>query len=187
MKIAVGLGNPDSKYLRTFHNMGFMAIDAAAQKLNVKIKKSRGYSLIAEININGEKCILAKPQTYMNLSGQAVAELLKKFKADIDDLMILYDDADLDAGILRLRNFGSAGTHNGMRNIIANLQNENFKRLRIGIGKPPQNIPIADYVLSDIPENLRQIIFESIMRSSDALIDWLQGQDFEQVMQKYNG
>ena len=187
MKIVVGLGNPDKKYIRTFHNMGFMVLEAAAQKLDIKIKKSRSRSLIAEANFKGEKFVFALPQTYMNLSGEAVLLLLDNFKASIDDLLIVYDDCDLDAGVLRLRTLGSAGTHNGMKSIITCLKTENFKRLRVGIGKPPVNYPLADYVLSDIPEVLRQTMFDAIIRASDCVIDWLSGVTFDNVMQNYNG
>ena len=187
MKIVVGLGNPDKKYLKTFHNVGFMVLDAAAQKLNLKIKKSRCRSLIAESNLNGQKFVLAMPQTYMNLSGEAVLSLIQNFKASADDLLVVYDDCDLDLGMLRLRTTGSAGTHNGMKNIINLLNTENFKRLRIGIGKPPANFPLADYVLSDIPSDSRHTMFEAILRASDCIIDWLNGQTFDTVMQQYNG
>lgn len=187
MKIVVGLGNPDKKYFRTFHNAGFMVLEAAAQKLDLKIKKSRSKSLISEANLKGEKFVLAQPQTYMNLSGEAVLSLLDSFKASIDDLLVVYDDCDLDAGVLRLRTSGSAGTHNGMKSIVTCLKTENFKRLRVGIDKPPVNYPLADYVLSDIPQGLRQTMFDAVMRASTCVIDWLNGASFDTIMQNYNG
>ncbi|HEY8418848.1 MAG TPA: aminoacyl-tRNA hydrolase [Clostridia bacterium] len=185
MKIIVGLGNPGSKYLRTFHNIGFMTLEAAAQKLDIKIKKLRCKSLIAESNLGGNKFVLACPQTYMNLSGEAVSSLLQTYKADLDELLVVYDDADLNLGAIRIRPHGSAGTHNGMRNIVHCLDSENFKRMRIGIGKP-EHMPLEDYVLRDIPMEARQIMFDAIMRASDAIIDWINGAPFETIMQNYN-
>lgn len=167
--------------------MGFMVLEATAQKLDVKIKKSRCKSLIAETNLKGEKFVLATPQTYMNLSGEAVISLLETFDATPDDLLVVYDDCDLHAGALRLRTSGSAGTHNGMRNIINCLKTQDFKRLRVGIGSAPPNISLADYVLSDIPSDMRQTMFDTIMRASDGIIEWLNGTPFDTVMQKYNG
>ncbi|HEY8444211.1 MAG TPA: aminoacyl-tRNA hydrolase [Clostridia bacterium] len=186
MKIIVGLGNPGSKYIRTFHNAGFMTLEAAAQKLDIKIKKLRCKSLIAEGNLDGNKFVLACPQTFMNLSGEAVLSLLQTFKADLDELLVIYDDADLNLGAIRIRPRGSAGTHNGMRNIVACLDSENFKRMRIGIGKPPENVPLEDYVLRDIPTEAREAMFDAIMRASDAVIDWIRGEPFEAIMQNYN-
>ncbi|NLC16555.1 MAG: aminoacyl-tRNA hydrolase [Clostridiales bacterium] len=186
MKIIVGLGNPGKKYLRAFHNVGFMALEAAAQKLNLKIKKLRCKSLIAESNLNGNKFVLACPQTYMNLSGEAVVLLLQKFKSTLDELLVVYDDADISLGSLRLRPWGGAGSHNGMKNIIHCLGSEQFKRLRIGIGPPSEHIPLHEYVLQDIPLDLRQAMFEAIMRASDSIIDWIGGAPFDAVMQNYN-
>ncbi|HEY8423535.1 MAG TPA: aminoacyl-tRNA hydrolase [Clostridia bacterium] len=186
MKIIVGLGNPGSKYLRTFHNAGFMTLEACAQKLGIKIKKLRCKSLIAESNLNGNKFVLACPQTFMNLSGEAVSLLLQTYKSGLDELLVVYDDADLNLGAIRLRAQGSAGTHNGMRNIVQMLGSENFKRLRIGIGKPPENVPLEHYVLQDIPQSMREPMFDAIMRASDGIIDWINGVPFETVMQNYN-
>ncbi|HHW90462.1 MAG TPA: aminoacyl-tRNA hydrolase [Clostridiales bacterium] len=186
MKIIVGLGNPGKKYLRAFHNIGFMTLEAVAQKLNIKIKKLRCKSLIAESNLNGNKFVLACPQTYMNLSGEAVVLLLEKFKSDLDELLVVYDDADIGLGSIRLRPWGSAGTHNGMKNIIQSLGSEQFKRLRIGIGPPPEHVPLHEYVLQDIPKDLRQTMFEAIMSASDSIIDWINGAPFDAIMQNYN-
>jgi PTH1 family peptidyl-tRNA hydrolase len=185
MKIIVGLGNPGSKYLRTFHNLGFMTLEAVAQKLNIKIKKLRCKSLIAEAKIGGNKFVLACPQTYMNLSGEAVSLLFQNFKAGLDELLVVYDDADLNMGSIRIRPHGSAGTHNGMKSIVHCLDSEDFKRLRIGIGKP-EHIPLEDYVLKDIPTEARQAMFDAIMRASDAVIEWIRGAPFETIMQNYN-
>lgn len=187
MKLIVGLGNPGKKYERTFHNVGFMVLQQMADIMEVKIKKKECQSLTAEFFVSGERIVLACPQTFMNLSGQAVVELMGRYKADLSDLLIVYDDADLEVGELRLRLSGSAGTHNGMRNIIFNLDAQEFKRLRVGIGKPPQNIPIADYVLGNIPASISIEMKKAVFAAAEAALKWTAGWDFDKVMQEYNG
>lgn len=171
MKIVVGLGNYGDKYAYTFHNMGFLAIEALADKLGFKFKDKECDSLVAVGYRGGEKIVLAKPLTYMNLSGVAVKQLVKKYKADIStDLIVIYDDIDLPKGKLRVRAKGSAGTHNGMRNIIAELGSENFARVRIGIGPVPQFVPLVDYVLSEVPKAERQMLFDAFSEAGDETI-----------------
>ena len=121
MKLIVGLGNPDDKYKNTFHNLGFMSVDKVADKLGFSFTKTKCRALIAEGNVNGEKIILAKPLTYMNLSGESVRELVSFYKISTADTVVIYDDYDLLKGVIRIRENGSAGTHNGMRNIIQEL------------------------------------------------------------------
>ncbi|MDD4110647.1 MAG: aminoacyl-tRNA hydrolase [Clostridia bacterium] len=169
MKLIVGLGNPEKKYEETYHNIGFKFIDKLADKLEIKINRGHCKSLIGEEKIDLgkgiEKIILAKPLTYMNLSGEAVVELKNKYKIDIKDIYVICDDIDLPIGIFRYREKGSAGTHNGLRNIIQLLGDENFKRIRIGIGKD-ERMDLADYVLSKISqenkEKINSVIDESI-------------------------
>ena len=129
MKLVVGLGNYGDKYAYTHHNMGFLAVECLADKLGFKFKKRECDSLIAEGYISGEKVILAKPLTFMNLSGIAVKQLLNKFKLTPADMVVIYDDIDIERGTLRVRQKGSAGTHNGMRNIIETIKTEDFKRV----------------------------------------------------------
>ena len=150
MKIIVGLGNPEEKYLKTFHNMGYIAVGDVAAKLNVKFKKKECEAFTAEANVNGEKVILARPVTYMNNSGRAVKQLLAKYRASVSDLVVLYDDYDIAKGGLRIRPSGSAGTHNGMRSIIAEIGTSDFTRIRIGIRDSEINIPIINYVLAEV-------------------------------------
>lgn len=161
MKLIVGLGNPEKIYNNTYHNVGFSFIDKLAKNLNIEVKKETCKSLIGEEKIdlgNGiEKIILAKPQTYMNLSGEAVVALKNKYKIDNKDIYIISDDIDLPVGKFRYRENGSAGTHNGLKNIVQLLGDENFKRIRIGIGKD-EKMDLADYVLSKISnENAEKI------------------------------
>ena len=147
MLIIVGLGNPGMAYRGTHHNMGFNTVDKLAARLGVKIDKKKCSAKVGEAFVKGEKIVLAKPQTYMNLSGQAVRELLGAYHAEHDEMVVVYDDVDLDRGTLRFRQKGSAGTHNGMRNIVE-LAGEDIPRLRVGIGKPQGEMPLYDFVLS---------------------------------------
>ena len=150
----VGLGNPDEKYQNTYHNIGFNVVDAFADVHNVSMKKFKFSGKYGECKIGKEKVVLLKPMTYMNNSGRAVGELVRKLKLPISRLIVVYDDIDLPVGVLRLRAGGSAGTHNGMRNIIEVLNDEKFPRLRVGIGRD-NNMQLADYVLSKVsPMNM---------------------------------
>lgn len=177
MKCIIGLGNIGKEYENTRHNMGFMCVEKIAQDLNISFDKKLKKCVYAETNIKGEKVILVKPTTYMNLSGEAVVELLNWFKLDIKDICIIYDDVDLPFGKIRYRESGSAGTHNGMRNIIALVGHESIKRLRVGIEARDDAhlVPLYDYVLGkftkeqlrefeervfvDVKEKIKEIIF----------------------------
>ena len=154
MYIIVGLGNPGREYEHTRHNAGFDSVTMLARALGVSISKAKCKALVAETRIGSERVVLAQPQTFMNLSGQSVVELLNWYKCDVEHLIVIYDDIDLEAGRLRVRARGSAGTHNGMRNIIYLLGRDDFPRVRVGVGAPDQRMSLADYVLSryDGPE-----------------------------------
>ncbi len=152
MKIVVGLGNYGDKYAYTFHNMGFLAVERLADELNLKFDKKECDALVAVGYRGGEKIVLAKPLTYMNLSGVAVKQLLGKYKATPKDLVVIFDDLDIEKASVRVRMKGSAGTHNGMRNIIEKIGSSEFARVRIGIGPKPSLIPLVDYVLMDVPK-----------------------------------
>ena len=135
MKMIVGLGNPGAEYAQTRHNVGFMLVDKLASDLKVDVTKKKFNALMAECQIKGEKIILVKPQTYMNLSGDAVGPLARWYKINPSDIMVIYDDMDLPLGKLRIRPFGGTGGHNGMKSLIAALGTEKFPRMRIGIGR----------------------------------------------------
>lgn len=188
MKLIVGLGNPDDKYKNTFHNLGFMAVDKMAEKLGVEFSKQKCRAQIAETKVNGEKVILAKPLTYMNLSGESVRELLSFFKIDLKDLIVIYDDYDIDKGVVRIRESGSAGTHNGMRNILLNVGSEKFARIRIGF-KPNGEfkIPLIDYVLSGIKEEDKSLMEKAIEVASCAGVAFSKGEQIQKIMQEFNG
>ncbi len=174
MKLIVGLGNFGDCYAYTFHNMGFLAVDCLSDRLHVKLKKVECEALTGVGAYNGERLLLAKPKTFMNLSGLAVKSLLSKYKLSPKDALIIYDDIDLVRGALRYRQNGSGGTHNGMRNIVAECDSQEFPRVRIGIGRPPVGMPLASYVLSDVPKDERPQLAETIERACDAAEHWLQ-------------
>lgn len=187
MYLIVGLGNPGEKYATTFHNMGFMALEILAQKLNLRFKTKQCRAETAECFRKGEKVILARPQTFMNLSGESVRELMGKFRVPPENLLVVYDDLDLNPGALRLRPNGSSGTHNGMRSIVACLGTSEFKRIRVGIGRPPvSEFPIADYVLSEVPKKDRELIFQTLTDAADAALAFADGEAFDRIMQRYN-
>lgn len=167
--IVVGLGNPEKKYEHTRHNVGFDVLQVLSQKLDIPLNKLRCKALTGEGRIGGERVVLAAPQTYMNLSGQSVVELLRWYKADAKHLIVVYDDVDLPQGRLRVRAGGSAGTHNGMRNIVYLTGRDDFPRVRIGIGKPEPGRDLAAYVLGKYPPEARQAMFDAFLRAADAV------------------
>lgn len=189
MKLIVGLGNPDKKYSNTFHNLGFMCVDSLAKKLGIEFSKEKCRALLAETKIGNEKVILAKPQTYMNLSGESVRELLSFYKIGVKDLLVMYDDYDLPKGAIRIRESGSAGTHNGMRNIIKEIGDTNFARIRVGF-KQLQNeyvIPLIDYVLSGIKQEEKELFDKSIDCASNGALMFAKGENVQNIMAKYSG
>lgn len=162
MYAVIGLGNPGLKYRGTRHNVGFDAIDALAKRNNISISKIKHKAIYGETNINGEKVLFIKPQTYMNNSGMTVLDVQKFYKIPIENIIVIYDDIDIDVGSLRIRKKGSGGSHNGMRSIIYHLQNDNFPRVRIGVGRPKNNEDLADYVLNKFSKDDRIVIDEII-------------------------
>lgn len=169
MKIIVGLGNPGAKYAGTRHNIGFSVIDELAEKYNISLGDKKHKAIFGKGVIEGEKTILAMPQTFMNLSGESVRELIDYYKCDPSDLIVIYDDIDLDVGKLRIREKGSAGGHNGMKNIIMHLGSQDFIRIRVGVGAKPKNMDLADYVLSRFGKDDLPFIRESCTKACDAV------------------
>ena len=183
MYIVVGLGNPDKKYLNTLHNIGFMAIDKVAEKLGVTFNKKGYKGEYCLTTVGNEKVLLLKPQTYMNLSGQSVMELLNYYKDKIDDLLVIHDDLDLPPGQLRFKQGGGAGGHNGIKNIIAHLNSNDFDRLKIGIGRGKNET--KDYVLTPFAGTDKKLIDEAVATSVDAVKIWLK-QGIAPAMNQYN-
>lgn len=164
----IGLGNPDKQYQNTYHNVGFLALDSFASKYGANFSKKKYKGEVAEYTINGEKVVLLKPHTYMNLSGQAVVEIKNKLKLDNSQILVIYDDIDIPIGSLRYRKNGGAGTHNGMRNIIELLGSSDFPRLRIGTGQDT-NLPLVSYVLSRIDKESMEKLNGAFEKSNKAI------------------
>ena len=186
MKLIVGLGNPEKQYEKTFHNVGFIAAGDAAEAMNARFKKKECEASVAEAFIGGEKVIIARPLTYMNNSGRSVKQLMAKYKISEEDLLVIYDDYDLPKGKLRIRAAGSAGTHNGMRSIIGETGLKNFARIRIGIRDEEVNIPIINYVLSEIRKDDYELFGSACKKAGEAAADFARGLDIEKVMCKFN-
>lgn len=188
MKLIVGLGNPEEKYKNTFHNLGFMAADKVAEELNVSFNKTKCKAMIAEARIGEEKVIIAKPLTYMNLSGESVRELTSFYKIPIENVAVISDDYDLYQGFIRVRSSGSAGTHNGLKNIVKETGSENFTRIRIGFKpKVPSPIPLIDLVLSGIKKEDEKLFEKATLTAAKAAEEFALGTPFDIIMQKYNG
>ena len=186
MYLIVGLGNPGDKYEHTRHNVGFDVLTLLSEKLHIPINRIKSNALIGEGLFEGEKVALCKPQTYMNLSGEAVQQLMHWYKLSPERLMVIYDDIDLAPGWLRIRRDGSAGTHNGMRSIVTCVGTDTFPRIRVGIGGRPPAFELADWVLSryNTPEE-RKVAFEAYQLAADAAIEWMRS-DIQSAMNKYN-
>ncbi len=186
MYIIAGLGNPTSKYDKTRHNVGFDAIDILADRHKIKMDLVKNKALYGTGIISGNKVVLIKPQTYMNLSGEAIAAFVNFYKIDVEDeLIVIYDDISLEPGKLRLRKKGSAGGHNGMKDIIAMTGTEVFKRIKIGIGCKPSNWDLADYVLSRFDTKERVLVNEALVKAAEA-VEVILEEDFEKAMNKFN-
>ena len=168
MYIIVGLGNPGRQYAGTRHNVGFEVIDRLADKNHIAVDTKKHKALIGKGFIGGEKVILAKPQTFMNLSGESVRELLEYYKADTEDLLVIFDDVRLPVGQLRIRKKGSAGGHNGIKSIIAHC-GDHFPRIKVGIGEKPPRMDLADYVLGHFGAEEKTVMEESFLQAADAV------------------
>ncbi len=187
MYLIVGLGNPGRKYENTRHNAGFMAIDALAEKFGISVKENKYKALIGSGAIEGQKVILCKPQTYMNLSGEAVGELAHFYKLDPDmDIIVMFDDISLDPGYIRIREKGSAGGHNGIKSLIQHLGTESFSRIKIGVGKKPDGWDLADYVLGQFSKEDLGEIDEALKDVIDSLVLMIKDETKE-AMNRYNG
>ncbi len=187
MYIIVGLGNPGREYAGTRHNVGFDVIDRLAAKENIGVLEKKHKAVIGKGVVSGCKCILAKPQTFMNLSGESVRELLGYYKADAaTELIVISDDISLEPGQLRIRKKGSAGGHNGLKNIIANVGHDGFLRVKVGVGEKPRGRDLVDYVLGRFSPKDRQAVDEAIDLAADAVrIIMAEGPDA--AMNRYNG
>lgn len=188
VKMIVGLGNPGSKYNDTKHNIGFMAIDRIVKNLDVNFTEDKNFK--AEIGsdfINGEKIYFIKPTTFMNNSGIAVKAQLTYYNISIKDMIIIYDDLDMEVGKIRFRQKGSAGGHNGIKSIIAHLGTQEFDRIKVGIGRPNGRMTVINHVLGKFDKNDEIMISNTLDKVDNAVKYYLQTNDFQKTMQKYNG
>src|SRR5690625_4396802 len=185
MKCIVGLGNPGRKYKDTRHNVGFMVIEELRERHKWKLNQSKFNGKYAMEMLNGEKVILLQPQTYMNLSGEAIRPLMNYFNIDLDDLIVIYDDLDLPTGKIRLRQKGGHGGHNGIRSTIDHLGTKEFKRIRIGVGRPVDQMPVVNYVLGKFPKEEEENVTFSINLAADACEAWVTT-PFSEVMNESN-
>lgn len=186
MYLIVGLGNPESDYAKTRHNMGFNVINKLSEKYGIEVTKNKFKALYGQGIIEGEKVILVKPQTFMNLSGEAVVEFVNFFKIPEENLIVIYDDFDTEPGKIRIRKFGTAGTHNGMKSIIGILKTEKFPRVRIGIGKPTdEHIDMITHVIGFVSEEERKVLEEGVKKGAEAVSEIMKN-GIDSAMNKYN-
>ena len=186
MKLVVGLGNPGGEYRKTRHNAGFIFLNSFLSKegLSLDKKKFKG-EYIDYVTSNGDKVILLEPQTFMNLSGDCLIDFVRYFKIDIKDILVIYDDLDLSVGKLIIRSKGGSGGHNGIKSIISRLGSEEFKRIRIGIGKDT-NIPVVDYVLGKFSDEDFEILNKQMDVVNKVIDDFINDVDFHVIESKYN-
>lgn len=185
MYIVAGLGNPGTEYSRNLHNLGFMTIDKLAEKYGVKFEKSGFSAKYSIINVNGVKVMFIKPQTFMNLSGVALRAAASYYKVPTGNIIVAYDDVDIPIGSVRIRQSGSAGTHNGMRSIVNELGSTEFPRVRIGI-KPDRPFSLIDYVLSNVRAEDVSSFDSAINVATDAIDEFIKGDSIEKIMCRHN-
>lgn len=185
MRIIVGLGNPGREYAATRHNIGFDAVTWISDDFNIPLNSRKHKAICGTGRIGGEKVILAQPQTFMNLSGESVRELVQFYKAAPEELIVIYDDISLEPGQLRIRPKGSAGGHNGIKNIISHLGTEEFPRIKIGVGEKPAGWDLKDYVLGRFPADTEPLIREALKRAS-AACEVMIREGIEAAMNEFN-
>ena len=191
MKLIVGLGNPGQAYANNRHNLGFICLNHFARTQGIRFDKKQGQARIGSGEVAGSKIVLAKPQTYMNLSGRSVSRLIKRFNVDLDDLLVIHDDLDLPLGKIRIRRGGSAGGHKGINSIIYELESQDFSRLKIGVGHPAvssleiSEADVITYVLNDFTPEETEVVTQAIPRVSEAILCLLT-EGLTAAMNKYN-
>lgn len=185
MKVIIGLGNPGKKYARTRHNVGFDVVEILSERNRIPLDRIRLKCLLGEGRLGTERVVLAQPQTFMNLSGEAVVQLVNWYKVEPQDVLVIYDDVDLPLGHVRIRKNGSAGTHNGMKSVIGLWGESGFPRIRVGVGGKPQGWDLADYVLSHYPKEEQEAIFEAYTNAAEAAEVFVT-RGIEDAMREYN-
>ncbi|ASF37677.1 aminoacyl-tRNA hydrolase [Halobacillus halophilus] len=185
MKCIVGLGNPGKKYAKTRHNIGFMILDELVKQNHWSLEQTKFRGIYTTEHVNGEKILLLKPQTFMNLSGESLVQFMNFFDLEADDILVVYDDLDLPPGKIRLRKKGGHGGHNGIRNIIDHLGTKEFNRLRVGVGRPDGPVSVVDYVLGTFTKQEQAPVADSIDAAVKACEAWMT-QPFNEVMNDFN-
>lgn len=185
MYLIVGLGNPEEEYKKTRHNMGFNAIDKLAEEYNIQINKKKFQGLYENCIIEGQKVILIKPQTYMNLSGKSVKEVVDFYKIKKEEILVIYDEMDIGPGKIKIRKQGGAGGHNGVKSIIEMLGTEEFSRIRIGIGRPTHEQDKINYVIGAVPEEEIPKLEEGVKKAKEAVVEILKN-GIDKAMNKMN-
>lgn len=185
MYLIIGLGNPEEEYSKTRHNMGFDTINNIAEKYNINVSRRQFDGLYGKGIIEGESVVLIKPQTYMNLSGKSVKQFVDFYKVDIENIIVIYDDMDIDIGNVKLRKKGGAGGHNGMKSVIQEIASDNFSRVRVGIGKPKYKTDVINYVIGPIPEEEYIELSKSTSNAAQAVIEIIKS-GIDNAMNKFN-
>ena len=185
--LVVGLGNPGEKYARTRHNMGFLTLDLLAEREHIRIDRIKFTATTAQATLSGRRCLLMKPQTYMNLSGEAVREAAQFYKIPADHVLVIYDDVSLPVGKIRVRPSGSAGGHNGIKNIIAHLGTDRFPRVKIGTGAPGEGGDMIDWVIGEPSQADKKILLDSFDRAIAAAESIIENDgDCQKAMNRFN-
>ena len=185
MYLIIGLGNPEEEFSKTRHNMGFDVINEIAKNNSIEVNKNKFNALYGMGQINGEKVILLKPQTYMNLSGKAVRRFKDFYKVENENIIVIYDDLDIEQGDIKIKKKGSSGTHNGMKSVVTEINTENFPRIRIGIGNPNYKSDLINYLLNKIPQGEYEILDKSIEKAGKAVEEIIKN-GIDKAMNKFN-
>ena len=185
MFLIAGLGNPEEDYSNTRHNMGFDTINKLAKQYKIEVNKNKFKGLYGIGNIENQKVVLLKPQTFMNLSGESIKEAIDFYKIQKENIIIIYDDMDVKPGTIKIRKIGGPGSHNGMKSVIQNIKDKEFTRIRIGIGKPENKSDMIKYVIGNVSESDKKILDEAATIAKDAVIEILEN-GVDKAMNKYN-
>lgn len=185
MYLIVGLGNPEPEYSKTRHNMGFDVINKLSNKYEINVNKSKWKGLVGTGIIENEKVILLKPQTFMNLSGESIREVMDFYNLENKDIIIIYDDMDIEKGEIKVRKTGGPGSHNGMKSVIENLPNNRFKRVRVGIGKPENKSDMINYVIGKVSDEEQEILDKGTEKAKEAVIEIIKN-GVDSAMNKFN-
>ena len=185
MYLIVGLGNPEEEYSNTRHNMGFDVINELSKKFNINVTKTKFKGIYGLGTIENEKVILLKPQTYMNLSGESIIEVIKYYNIDYKNIIIIYDDMDIEKGTMKIRKNGGPGSHNGMKSVIENLKTNDFARIRIGIGRPEKNYDKINYVIGKLPKEEKEILEKGIKKAVESIPEIIKN-GIDKAMNKFN-